>query len=324
MALFIGTSAPDTLRGTTEADLVFGLGGADAIAGRAGDDVIFGGPGDDRISGDNSGRAGFSLGGAGTGAGSGGPTDTTDTGPLPPAFGGMPGDNLIFAGAGDDSVVAGFGADTVFGGAGNDTILGYGNSAVSPSGTSGVIAADGPDRLFGGRGDDLVFGGGGGDLLDGGAGQDRLVGGRGVDTLAGGEGCDIFIFGRMLEPPNSTNPAADTGVGPGARDLVLDFHQGEDRLDVSRYGNFAGFAVDLVPVFIGADPFQAIFAPQVRYEVEDGHTLVQIFAPFGGPQPGVPAAAPEGPTAEIELAGEHWLQAEDFILTLGPEGFVLA
>lgn len=323
MALIIGTPSPDPLRGTAKADLVLGLGGADAIAGGSGDDVIFGGSGNDSINGDNSGRAGFSLNDSSAGGDTTGPVVTGDTGPLPSRFGGMPGSNLIFAGSGDDAVIAGFGADTVFGEAGNDTVLGYGTSAVSPSGTAGVIAADGPDWLFGGLGNDLIFGGGGEDLLDGGTGEDRLIGGRGVDTLVGGAGPDIFIFGRMLEPPNSTNPAIDTGVGLGNRDLVLDFHQGEDRLDLSRYENIVFSSDEQVPVFLGTDPFRATFAPQVRYEVEDGRTVVQIVAPFGNPGPDTSPTVPDGPDAEIELAGEHYLRAEDFILNLEPGSFVL-
>ncbi len=235
-------------------------------------------------------------------------------GPYPAAFGGAPGDNLIFAGPGDDSVSAGFGSDTVFGEAGDDTIFGYGAAGVSPSGNAGIIAADGPDLLFGGPGRDLLRGGGGGDLLDGGSGEDTLIGGTGVDTLIGGVGRDAFVFGRGLEP-GASSFSPDTGVGPGNRDLVLDFHEGRDRIDLAGYLNiFPGTDGQPPPVFLGTDPFVASFALQVRYEVEDGRTVVQFSAPLGAPDPGTPPTGPEAPTGEIELIGEHYLRADDFIL----------
>jgi Ca2+-binding RTX toxin-like protein len=310
MAVITGRPGPDTLTGTAETDLIFGRGGADFISGREGDDAIFAGPGDDTIAGDNIPIP--ALGGQlGTG-----PYISVDFGPYPPRFGGTPGNNLIFAGSGDDSVLAGFGADTVLGGAGNDTINGYGAAGVSPSGNAAIINAEGPDFLFGGAGDDLLRGGGGGDLLDGGPDQDTLVGGVDVDTLIGGTGPDVFVFGRNLEPFTSSF-ALDTGVGPGNRDLILDFHEGQDQLDLAGYRNFfPGTDGQPPPVFRGTDPFEASFALQVRYQVEDGRTVVQFSAPFGTPPPGTPPTVPEAPTGEIELAGEHRLRAEDFILIL--------
>jgi Ca2+-binding RTX toxin-like protein len=303
MALIEGNPYPDTLTGSSEADLIFGRGGADFISGREGNDAIFAGRGDDSIAGDIVPVPGVSPG-----------LDVVSFGPFPPAFGGTPGDNLIFAGPGNDSVVAGFGADLVFGGPGNDTIVGYGTAGISPTGFAGLIAADGPDLLFGGRGDDLLRGGGGGDLLDGGSGEDTLVGGTGVDTLIGGTGGDVFVFGRGLEPGASSFDL-DTGTGPGNRDVILDFQQGEDRLDLSAYRNiFARPGVEDEPVFLGTGPFVASFAPQIRFQLEDGRTVVQVFAPLGNPPPGLPPRVPGGPGAEIELAGTHHLTAQDLIL----------
>lgn len=302
MALRTGTPEADTLVGTAGADLVIGLGGPDFLSGREDDDTILGGSGDDAIAGDNVPLPG-------------GPFGNDAFGPYPARYGGAPGDNLVFAGAGDDSVLAGFGADTVFGGAGNDTLVGYGAAGVSPSGNAGLIGADGPDSLYGGQGDDLLRGGGGDDRLDGGSGRDTLIGGTGVDTLFGGRDEDVFLFGRNLEPFASNPPAADTGVGPGQRDVILDFHEDQDRIDLTLYGNaFSGPDDQPPPVFLGTGPFEATFALQVRYDIEDGRTIVQIVSPFGAPPAGTPPAVPEGPTQEIELAGIHRLHESDFIL----------
>jgi Ca2+-binding RTX toxin-like protein len=301
MALITGGPDPDTLTGTAGQDLILGFGGADVILGRAGHDAILAGSGNDTIAGDNAPLPGR-------------PTAPGDFGPFPPGFGGAPGDNLIFAGAGEDLVRAGFGADNVFGEAGNDTILGYGAAGVSPSGNAGLIDVDGGDLLFGGRGDDLLRGGGGDDRLFGEDGRDTLIGGVGRDVMFGGVGPDLFVFGRGLEPFTSS-VAPDTGVGPGNRDLIGDFHEGEDRLDLRGYRNpTPDPGGEPAPVFLGTDPFTASTGLQVRYEIEDGHTVVQFATRLGPPPRGLPVPVPET-TGEIELAGIHHLSGSDFILS---------
>lgn len=303
MALITGRPSPDTLTGTADTDLIFGLGGADFITGGEGSDAIFAGGGNDTIAGDNMPPPGETP-------------DESDYGPLPASHGGTPGNNLIFAGAGNDSVLAGFGSDVVLGGSGDDTIDGYGAFVDSPAGAAHVIFDDGNDWLFGEAGNDLIRGGGGDDVLGGGSGADTLVGGVGVDQLSGGDDADVFVFGRRLEPFNSfAEFRLDTGVGPGNRDVVLDFDQGEDKLDLSAYRNIlARPGTPAEPIFLGTDPFTATFAPQIRYQIEDGITVLQIVSPQGNPPAGVPPQVPAGPSAEIELVGEFNLTSDDIIL----------
>jgi hypothetical protein len=126
----------------------------------------------------------------------------------------------------------------------------------------------------------------------------------------------VFRFGRSLEP-FSFSLSLDTGVGPGQRDVILDFQDGADRLDFSAYWNFTGLPDARTPVFIGSEPFHATFAPQIRTEIVGGHTIVQFTAPFGSPSPDMPPEVPSGPAGEIELVGIHHLAATDFILTIG-------
>jgi len=70
--------------------------------------------------------------------------------------------------------------------------------------------------LFGNAGDNKLFGLGGGDILDG---------GKGNDTLDGGEGADTFVF--------------KSGYG---RDTILDFEDGMDTIDVSKWNDVDDFA----------------------------------------------------------------------------------
>ena len=69
--------------------------------------------------------------------------------------------------------------------------------------------------LWGQAGNDDLDGEAGDDRLFGGVGRDTLDGGRGNDVLTGGTGIDIFEFER----------------GDG-RDIITDFQNGEDRIDI--------------------------------------------------------------------------------------------
>jgi Ca2+-binding RTX toxin-like protein len=311
MAIRNGTAGADSLLGTMENDLILAGAGNDRIEGLPGDDVILAGTGNDTIFGDNffgDGRSG---------------------GPLPPEYnssGILPGRNFILAGAGDDLVGAGFGMDTVFGGDGNDSINGFGFFPGSPSGSIGVVGADGADLLFGGAGDDTINAGGGddqvyggadddvinggrgADQLHGGAGEDRLRGGEGADQLTGGAGADAFVL--AVDFPFG---GLETGVGPDARDVILDFCQGVDRIDLRGYANT--YIQEQESVFLGEAEFGASRVLQVRSVVEDGRTIVQLAAVFGDPGPDIPPSTPSGPNGEIELAGVYNLTAADFILS---------
>jgi Ca2+-binding RTX toxin-like protein len=67
------------------------------------------------------------------------------------------------------------------------------------------------DTLHGGGGNDSIFGGDGADIIDGETGNDVLSGGAGADYFRG------------------------TGFGDGAADIVVDFNNTEDILDLSQF-----------------------------------------------------------------------------------------
>jgi len=81
----------------------------------------------------------------------------------------------------------------------------------------------GANTLIGGNGNDLLFGAAGNDSLNGGAGADTLVGGAGKDLLTGAAGNDIFKF----------NALSELGFGVANRDVITDFAQGQDKIDLS-------------------------------------------------------------------------------------------
>ncbi len=104
------------------------------------------------------------------------------------------------------------------GGSGNDIIDGSkGDDIISGrSGNDRLGGSDGNDRLLGDDGNDTLYGHWGNDSLNGGAGDDRLDGGPGQDYLYGGTGRDVFVVSDL-----------------SGQDVILDFRQGEDRLDLT-------------------------------------------------------------------------------------------
>jgi glucose/arabinose dehydrogenase len=120
--------------------------------------------------------------------------------------------------------------------------------------TPAVGAGDGADRLSGGAGNDTLHGGAANDTLLGGTDNDHLYGGSqddwikggaGVDLMWGGAGADVFDF----------NAITDSGIGTGLRDLIHDFADGADRIDVSGIDARQGAAGNQKFTFIGSAVF---------------------------------------------------------------------
>lgn len=275
------------LNGTGPVQEVLHVGGsgADRLEGGPGDDALLGLGGNDTLFGD----------------GPNGPSPPLRDS-VPPGTA-LPGDNLVLGGGGDDVILAGWGSDVVLGGAGNDSITGFGGGFPSPAGFDFLLRRDGPDLLLGGGGQDTLLGGGAADTLLGGGGADRLEGGYGADRLAGGAGADRFVF-RPLDP-FQTSP--DTGVGPGERDVILDFVAGEDHVDLSAYRRPGADGILAPLIFLGEEPFRAVDGVQVRTVFEEERTILQ-FARSGSP-----ASVPTAPLGEIELAGIQHLGASDVL-----------
>ncbi|MEQ1543412.1 MAG: calcium-binding protein, partial [Novosphingobium sp.] len=93
-------------------------------------------------------------------------------------------------------------------------LLNGSTNALTVSGTNSA------DVLFGGLGNDTLNGGFGNDTLTAGQGNDNLIGGASDDTLIGAAGNDLFTY-----------DARQFGD-----DTVLDFTQGQDRLNFSLIG----------------------------------------------------------------------------------------
>ena len=202
------------------------------------------------------------------------------------------------------------------------------------NGTEGSERLDGTpgdDQIFGLGGNDVIFGDGfapgiagqdrdpdqyigGGDKIRGGDGDDWISGGHGADWLWGGDGADRFVIGSHVPMnPDNITPGMyvlDTGVGEGARDVIFDFVQGEDKIDLSQLLslNHRHLNINDAYEFIGARGFTGA-RPQVRYEFEGDRTVVRLDGANYSNR-GVDGLV----DAEIELHGRIPLLDTDFLL----------
>jgi Ca2+-binding RTX toxin-like protein len=256
-----GTAAADNLVGTANDDEIYGFGGNDTLAGGLGKDTLDGGSGNDAMSG--------------------GPGDDT-------YFVDSLNDVIVEnAGEGIDLVVTGSVTLTLGNNIENATLVGSAGIGVYGNGLDNVITGNsagqwiqglagndtlfgmgGNDNLLGGAGDDWIDGGSGNDIMSGSTGNDTLRGGTGVDFLAGGTGNDIVDFDDISE----------SGVGAGLRDIISDFVQGQDRIDLNAIDASSESSGNQDFSFIGTAEFSD--AAQVRYFTSGGSTILQ--ANIGG------------------------------------------
>ncbi|MBL4749652.1 MAG: hypothetical protein JKX71_03545, partial [Amylibacter sp.] len=114
-------------------------------------------------------------------------------------------------------------------------------------------AAD--ETLNGSALDDVLNGLGGSDTINAGAGDDRITDGTGRDHLYGGVGADIFQF-----------------VADGTLDLIRDYQDGLDRIDLSLLTGINGVGdLEIYPRSYGAVIIAA--GEEIRIETVDGTGL---------------------------------------------------
>lgn len=210
-----GGAAGDTLYGDVERAMGSFQGGTDVIRGYGGNDVI-----------------------AGDGSLFVGAFD-----PAAPQMHAVMARDVVYGGDGGDVItgdcessdgraVIHYGRDALYGEGGNDVIFGdyrtFQGLVFDPTGNESgadvIGGGDGNDRISGQFGRDRLSGDAGNDWISGGPGDDVIDGGAGNDRLLGDKGADLFAY----------------APGGGA-DTIVDFADGEDRLDLTGFA-FGAFA----------------------------------------------------------------------------------
>jgi Ca2+-binding RTX toxin-like protein len=178
------------------------------------------------------------------------------------------GANTLIGGLGNDTYIVGAG-DVVIetAGQGVDAVYAYADHALAAgSSVEYLIGVAGAGMtLTGNELNNGIFGTSFADTINGGGGTDWLLGGAGADTLTGGTGIDTFILTSI----------GDSSVGAGNRDVITDFLDGTDRIDLS--------GIDAIQIsgddneafsMIGAADFSGV-AGQLRYVLVGGDTVLQ-------------------------------------------------
>ncbi len=146
----------------------------------------------------------------------------------------------------------------------------------------------GNDPLTGNEAANRLDGNAGNDALVGNGGDDILVGGAGTDSLTGGAGADTFAFAAL----------GDSAVG-SARDIIADFQQGSDKIDLSALG---------AATFIGSGAFTGT-AGELRAASFAGTTIVELDSNGDGLA-----------DFQVELASSVALDSRDFVDLAGNGG----
>jgi len=198
---------------------------------------------------------------------------------------GIAGNDVLYGLDGNDTLMGSTGNDILDGGNGADTVS-YASSTVAVSVNLG--AATGHTGGFA-AGDTLlnienITGSVYNDTLTGNTLANIIAGGKGNDIMAGGAGADIFKY----------SATTDSGAAAGARDVITDFVNATDKIDL---GDFAGSFT-----FKGTAAFTHA-TPEVNYAQVSGNTIISVDADGNGIA-----------DFQIELSGLHNMTATDFVL----------
>lgn len=277
--IYKSTGTPKTYTGTEKDDFFNLVGGPNIVNALGGNDTIHGastvdgGAGNDYIRG----------------------TGATD---------------VLNGGIGDDVILTNGGLDVVHGGAGNDRIYsgGGGQKILGDAGFDIVDYASSQARVevnlalttlqegwtYSYAYDDIlsgiegVSGTGWGDTLIGDSGNNLLIGRGGADTLTGGAGADVFQY------KHPTSSGGDIGISTTNRDIITDFANGVDKIDLS---DFAGtFAFRGTGAFTGT-------AHEVNYAKVAGNTFISLDIDGN-----------KTLDAQIQLLGLHTMIPSDFVV----------
>jgi len=175
-----------------------------------------------------------------------------------------------------------------------------GDTLTVPTAEKSWHGLGGNDSITGTSGRDALYGDGGNDTLVGGAGNDTLVGGAGVDKLYGGTGVDYFQFDN----------AADIGTAAGSRDVIADWNDTDDYIDLR--------LIDANSTTSADDAFKFVAKAGSTFSGAKGelHWVQQNLAGTANDKTLIMGDTNGDKVADfvIEISGLHTIKAVDFLL----------
>ena len=268
-----GSKFADTFNGTAGNDHFEGMAGADTFNGGGGHDFVdyqwegdYGGSAAVIVNLSTATFRGIAAGRARDGFGSldvllNGITDIGGTqqadaivgGSSTNWFDGMDGNDTLLGNGGNDTLSGDGGNDLLKGGTGKDMIDGgagvdtadysdktsaivitlNGSNAVSVNvGANNEDSIKNVENVLGGSQADKLTGDSNANSFAGNAGNDTLIGGRGNDILTGGSGQDSMTGGANNDTFKFL-AVGDSGTTSTTRDIITDFVQGSDKINLS-------------------------------------------------------------------------------------------
>ncbi len=285
-----GSAHDDIITGNSLDNTIMGYGGNDTLSGGRGNDELMGGDGNDIINGGMGNDIIYATAGEDSYNGGGGFGYDSDTLSYMMSDGGVDIDlqnNSASGGFADDHTIVSI--ENLFGSVHGDTLRGngFGNTL------RGYV---GDDEINGRGGADMLHGEHGNDEIKGGDGDDVIIGGEGRDVMEGDAGADRFVFENVLH----------SGTTNATRDIIEDFEQGIDKIDLSGFDGRPGTPVPgHQPLdFLGEDSFNVIVGhAELRFRHNDGRTIIEIDTDYDGVA-----------NTAIRLDGIYDLTLSDFIL----------
>ncbi len=326
----IGSGSADILTGDSAANRLTGSAGNDTLDGDVGADTMIGGTGNDNYFVDSVADVVTELVGQGidtirsaityslvdtdgAGANGGNVENLTLTGIAAINATGNARNNVLTGNSAANTLTGAGGSDTLDGGAGADTMIGgIGNDIYFVDAVTDVVtelAGQGTDTVrssidyaLKANFETLILTGAAGisgtgtaaaNTITGNSGNNIIRGAGGRDVLTGADGNDTFKY----------NAITDSGLTAGTRDVISDFVQSADRIDllvIDANGALAGNAFTFIAAKDAA--FTGV-AGELRHITSGANTIVE------GDTNGDAVA-----DFQIQLTGAFTLTGADFIL----------
>ena len=302
-----GNTLNNVITGNGAANILYGGTGSDTLIGGAGNDTYVTSGSDVITENANGGvdtiesSATYTLGGNVENLTLIGTTSLDGTGNTL--------NNVMTGNSGNNVLSGGTGADTLVGGAGNDTYVTDGSDTITEAANAGTdtvqssvahtLATNVENLTLTGTSAIAGTGNSLNNMIVGNSAANTIYGATGVDTLTGGAGNDTFVFKSV----------AETTILATTADIITDFVQGQDKINLADVDAFARTSANDTFVWKGTAAFASTTQGEVRYDRFDDTGTANDYTMVWVDNDNDTAVE-----MSIRLTGLYNLAASDFIL----------